>query len=317
MPVTAPCIPATMRGIMAVEPSRDEMPEKSAVPGVIRSIAGGGPVHWLPNIGNAGDNLISAATVQMFERSGIAYRYIAGPAGFDSADKVVCYGGGGNLVEAYSDARGFLKQHHATARRLIVLPHTISGHDELLRSFGPNVTLICRDLVSYAHCRQTAQRADILVADDLALSVDASRLLGWRSLGARLADRRTSRLLRREEAQWLAAVGPSRELASWRSDIEASGDRNVPPANDISARFSVPFGRGLAALQISAHFLLRAVGRFEAIRTDRLHVAIAGAVLGKAVVLYPGSYFKNRAVYDLSLHSYPNVRFASWPAGPA
>jgi exopolysaccharide biosynthesis predicted pyruvyltransferase EpsI len=301
---------------MAMETARGGTPEKSAVPDVLRSITGGRPVYWLPNTGNAGDNLISAATVQMFERSGIAYRCIDDPAMFDSAGKVVCYGGGGNLVEAYGDARGFLARHHAAAHRLVVLPHTVSGHEDLLRSFGPNVTLICRDRVSYAHCRRAAPRADILVADDLALWVDASRLLGWRSLAARLADRRTHRLLARVEADWLAAKGASRELASWRGDVEASRDRDVLPANDIPVLFSVPFDRGLAALQISARFLLRAIDRFETIRTDRLHVAIAGAVLGKAVVLYPGSYFKNRAVYDFSLRPYPNVKFADWPSAP-
>lgn len=44
-------------------------------------------------------------------------------------------------------------------------------------------------------------------------------------------------------------------------------------------------------------------------RTDRLHVAIAGALLGKSVELHANSYFKNRAVYQFSLRSFPSVRF--------
>jgi exopolysaccharide biosynthesis predicted pyruvyltransferase EpsI len=45
----------------------------------------------------------------------------------------------------------------------------------------------------------------------------------------------------------------------------------------------------------------RKVGKYEVIFTDRLHVSIAGCLLGKEVHFYPGSYFKNRAVYRSSM----------------
>lgn len=55
------------------------------------------------------------------------------------------------------------------------------------------------------------------------------------------------------------------------------------------------------------------VGRFDEIFTDRLHVAIAGAMLGKSVRLLDGNYGKNRGVFDGSLRSnYANVRLLSW-----
>ncbi|MFX1521778.1 MAG: polysaccharide pyruvyl transferase family protein, partial [Promethearchaeota archaeon] len=47
--------------------------------------------------------------------------------------------------------------------------------------------------------------------------------------------------------------------------------------------------------------------------TDRLHVAIVAAILGKETVLYTNSYYKNRGVYDYSLSNYPNVKFALFP----
>ncbi len=56
--------------------------------------------------------------------------------------------------------------------------------------------------------------------------------------------------------------------------------------------------------------LLEEIDRFEVIRTDQLHVAIAGCLLGKMVHLYPNSYFKNRAVYQSSLQGrYDRVVF--------
>ncbi|MCB9800044.1 MAG: polysaccharide pyruvyl transferase family protein [Candidatus Omnitrophica bacterium] len=46
------------------------------------------------------------------------------------------------------------------------------------------------------------------------------------------------------------------------------------------------------------------IDQFSEIYTDRLHVAIAACLLKKGVHLYPGSYFKNRAVYLSSMKDY-------------
>jgi len=43
--------------------------------------------------------------------------------------------------------------------------------------------------------------------------------------------------------------------------------------------------------------------------TDRLHVAILSAILGKETYFYPNVYHKNKGVYEYSLCRYPNVRF--------
>ena len=43
--------------------------------------------------------------------------------------------------------------------------------------------------------------------------------------------------------------------------------------------------------------------------TDRLHVAILSAILGKDTFLYPNSYPKNKGVYEFSLYKFSNVRF--------
>lgn len=50
----------------------------------------------------------------------------------------------------------------------------------------------------------------------------------------------------------------------------------------------------------------------ERIITDRLHVAIAGAMLGKRVDLLEGDYWKCRAVYETSLHRFPRVKMRHW-----
>ena len=45
------------------------------------------------------------------------------------------------------------------------------------------------------------------------------------------------------------------------------------------------------------------------IYTDRLHVTILSAILGKETYIYPNSYHKNKGVYEFTLHSFPNVKY--------
>jgi len=88
----------------------------------------------------------------------------------------------------------------------------------------------------------------------------------------------------------------------FRTDQESRNRKAVPPGNnDLSEegnRFSDvgPF--------------IEAIARFSVVRTDRLHVAIAASLLGREVHLYPGAYFKNRAVYLSSMRGrFDNVLF--------
>ncbi len=52
---------------------------------------------------------------------------------------------------------------------------------------------------------------------------------------------------------------------------------------------------------MAARDFLAIADRYDEIRTDRLHVAIAGALLGKRVLLHDNSYGKNRAVWEHSV----------------
>src|SRR5690606_19227969 len=58
-------------------------------------------------------------------------------------------------------------------------------------------------------------------------------------------------------------------------------------------------------LAVAMHMLLQ----FDAIETDRLHMAALGAMLGLRVRLHSNAYFKNRSVYEATLHVFDNVEF--------
>ena len=88
----------------------------------------------------------------------------------------------------------------------------------------------------------------------------------------------------------------------FRTDKESSKGLRLPESNnDLSTK-------GNHLRDVSAFF--KAINEFQVIYTDRLHVSIAGCLLGKQVHLYPGAYFKNRAVYESSMRgNFEKVHF--------
>ncbi len=107
-------------------------------------------------------------------------------------------------------------------------------------------------------------------------------------------------------------VGPKRScrvLNCFRTDFEQSGIA-IPRDNcDLSEIFAFgTYDKG--STDYASRKLLAIVGKHEEIRTNRLHVAIAGAMVGKRVHLYPNSYYKCEAVYQYSMKErFPNVNW--------
>lgn len=87
-----------------------------------------------------------------------------------------------------------------------------------------------------------------------------------------------------------------------REDGERPEGAPIPPGNrDLSkeGRAHTPVKRFLAHLS-----------RHEIIYTNRLHVCIGGAILGRRVHFFPNDYFKNQMVFDASLKPhFPKVSF--------
>ena len=88
----------------------------------------------------------------------------------------------------------------------------------------------------------------------------------------------------------------------FRTDKESADQINIPSENhDISLD-----GNHLSDVPL----FFESINQFSVIHTDRLHVSIAAALLKKEVHLYPGSYFKNKAVYLSSIKGrFKNVIF--------
>ncbi len=104
-------------------------------------------------------------------------------------------------------------------------------------------------------------------------------------------------------------------LRAFRTDAESAGERPVPPDNnDISLTAS------------TLEHWLHTISHHAVVQTDRAHVMIAAALLGKEVEFDSGSYFKVPAIVDYALsdfrvkrlpppatHEHPGARLAPAP----
>jgi exopolysaccharide biosynthesis predicted pyruvyltransferase EpsI len=270
---------------------------------------------YVPNCGNAGDALIASATWQLFDAIGLRPRIT--PAAQLSKGVSVIYGGGGNLTPDYGNCARFLRRCMAVrVREAVVLPQTIRGHVELLQQLDERFTLVCRDLPSLEWCTTTARAAKTMFSHDLALLLDVRslqrRCRGLLSFAALLISmERTQGFSRyRRWRHYTGTVQPrDGTLQVFRTDVEAVSRYLGDPLQDISAAYVSEY-LYRAEHDFVARDLLRTIGRADVIVTNRLHVGIAGALLGKRVRLYDNSYGKVHDVYQASLKGCALVSFA-------
>jgi exopolysaccharide biosynthesis predicted pyruvyltransferase EpsI len=262
-------------------------------------------VYYCPNPGNAGDSLIAEATLQLFAQYGVDIQLIGldhiGP--FDG--KTVVFGGGGSLISGNDTASSFIERVRASATRTVLLPQSIDGHYDLLKTSGRNVTICCRDRVSYEYVCNAAPEAEVLLLHDLGFMLDVEKVLSARrslfasyaALRPELTLRRVGRILYRT-VQYRAVDRET--LNAFRGDKEASALVLPSPNLDVS----VLFGFGVKSIDVigfSVAQLLEFINQFDAVHTNRLHVCIAATLLGKMVHFYPNSYWKNVEVYRHSI----------------
>ena len=259
-------------------------------------------IYFIPNPGNVGDALIASSAYQLFDKNDIKINI------FDenvtlTKKNILVYGGGGNLVPNYNHARNIIDTYHDKVRALIVLPHTINGHSDLLNKLGPNVYLFCREDISYSYTLQHAINAKIFRYNDLAIQFDINYIkTNWYNACKVCKNYRKGFYSLYFDA--LRARKISTNLYCFRTDGEAKG---VSPNSDINLDISTYFGIGYMADKNTTHILskyvLYIINKFDKIYTNRLHICIAGYLLNKEVYFYPNSYYKNEAVFDSSLKS--------------
>lgn len=229
------------------------------------------PVDFYRFPGNYGDSLIWHGTKKLLSLFNISENYVEIPS--QKSNNILFIDGGGNLVDYYSDVRNFLIEKPDIYDDIVILPHTIFGEKQVkaLNNVSGKLTVFCREKVSFHFLGERLTKAKVCLWHDCAFYNEFSQTTKGEGI-----------------------------LNAFRSDKE-SFVQELPKSNhDISYK-------GYAKKPLNE--LIDTMQKYEQVKTDRLHVAIAAALLGKRVELYPNSYFKNKAVFDYSLKRFPNVSF--------
>lgn len=301
----------------------------SAVKQVLNSLPKNEVIYYRANPGNAGDSLIASGTFKLFREVGLNVKILENLSDFDATDKIVIYGGGGSFVSIYPVTRDFFLRHHKLAKQIILLPHTITENEDILKEFGSNVTLFARERVSYEHIKAHALNANLFLDHDLALQLNSDDVLKSSeiNLPGALCLKVIYKLCKNNKVSHVPSIkkmfdNSLFEIKSYifkdkksanffREDLESLSGK-VPEDNaDLSKIYE--YGTQNEYLtQYATKKLMKYINQFSEIRTDRLHVCVAAALLNKQVKFYPNSYFKCHAVYEFSLKErFKNIEFVS------
>jgi exopolysaccharide biosynthesis predicted pyruvyltransferase EpsI len=268
------------------------------------------PFVYVHNRGNAGDQLIYKGMLALFRTAGLRYEERRETDNLKGAH--VVFSGGGNLTPLYDRCARLIGTWRASLASFTLLPHTVSGHEALLGSLDARFHFFCRDHQSHAHCRQhMPPEAGVSLAPDLALAIEPDAILArempppwmpWAGIDRQLKWRRQHR----EAFRYVEAGG----VAFFRTDKERPAVRRPRQNLDLSAALSAVQKHPAQRIRV-ADTMLAVLSRARGIATDRLHVAIAGALLGKQTILYDGNNSKVRDVFEYSLAGrFPLVEYA-------
>ncbi|GAB4366821.1 MAG: hypothetical protein Kow00121_04530 [Elainellaceae cyanobacterium] len=273
-------------------------------------------LYYFPNPGNGGDSLIACATFQMLDKYKLKYCTI-NEKSFDSSGKTILLPSAGNFVGYYSNIRNFIQKYHSAAKKIIILPASISDHEEILKELGRNVDIITREEKSYEHVKSNAQNSNVYIADDMALHLDVQQVLAQFPIVFSLLMTATIPSRRIQKGNYFKVQQHFKDLTTHRSHRTLSAFRTdkertkiaIPDDNlDIAEIFA--YGTTKKRALYASYSLLNFINTYDLIKTSRLHTCIAAALLQKKVEFYPNNYFKCEAVYQFSLKDrFPNVKW--------
>lgn len=268
----------------------------------------GTEIIFVPNPGNAGDALINLGMYDLFNRLGVTY-IIGSPDGHYE-NRIVIYSGGGALVEQYPGSETFFHRTHKNCKAMVILPHTIRTHADLLAEMDERCFIFTREKRSYEYVKTHKTRAQLFQAHDLAFFLDDRKIANlawsWPYLTDPVRRGAWARMVLK-----FAALAKLRDpvLHSFRTDIEAT-DIDIPKLNyDMSQMFSSG-DMSFESCATTIKTLRSVMKRFTQVETNRLHIAVLAAIIGQRITMWDNSYGKNRDIYEHSIKEYfSNVTF--------
>lgn len=266
----------------------------------------GNSFYYIPNPGNAGDSLIACSTYQIFDDYDLNYSVLnLNDIDQDLSGSTVVLGGGGNFISLYPNMKNFFKKYHGVCDKIYLLPHTIRGQDEVIECFSNSIVLFCRELTSFNYLSNLKSNADFYLDHDMAFTMDVKRVSAFVNKN----NSYSKALLIRNAKMNVRFLGyllrnSTQDLYAFRQDSESSNKIPITykdkPNIDISQAFAAD-SMGKFESYNAVNKMIQLIERYKVVHTDRLHVCILSALLGKKVKFYSNSYDKNRSIYEYSI----------------
>ena len=264
---------------------------------LLRELLNLGKFTFIPNAGNMGDMLIDAATLLFFDEHKLDYERFDGK----HAGNTVVYGGGGTWTPDYEESWQNFLPLFAAAEKVVILPSSFYNCPRFLAALDERFTVFCRERRSFDYLRENSGGAKIILDHDMAFRINKSLFEQ-----PFLLCPETRRIVINLSRHCPAAQNAQNKTGLFlRGDCESACGRSG--GIDLS-----DFGYGGNSstneyMYAVARIMLSFVDCHESVVTDRLHVGIAGALMGKEVYLLDNSYKKLSGVFHNSMGAYPRV----------
>jgi glycosyltransferase involved in cell wall biosynthesis len=254
-----------------------------------------GEFSYIPNSGNMGDMLIASATMQWLDNNSLKWNRLSK----GEIPENLVYGGGGAWTKEWINDLSPIMDLMKKCKRVVILPSSFDNVPEFIDILDERFVVFCREEKSFNYLKSQNTEAKILLDHDMALRLlkvpDKSKNINKKL--KRKANKLNRKLLNLPKDINLFRLDNESKY-KFKSDFDLS---------DALGWFSCYETR--ETIDFVAYQMLRSVELFTSIRTDRLHVGIAGILTGKEVKLYDNSYGKVKNVYYNSLRNLPYVEY--------
>ncbi len=278
------------------------------------------PLVFRPNMGNPGDALIAVSIMDMLEKYEIPYQFLSPlTPQINLKNKCLLINGGAILTDYYSYDYTRLKSITLNAKKVIILPQTISSYADLLNSIASKSTILTREKISYQFVHQTTPQAKLILSEDAVFflnttkTLHASKKFPWQALMTISIFHWPFEKIVKYMPWLLKSIkqkirAPKDETATlqhrlnfFRNDKEKTTVK-IPPTNRAySGVGPIAFAHPQLIRHLAGDYL-RYLNAFSEIHTNRLHAAIPAALLGKKVYFYDNASHKCLNVYNHSMH---------------
>lgn len=254
-------------------------------------------ILYIRNHGTAGDALIEEGTFELFRKLGLTWDVCCEHVNKNTELDVVMYAGGGNLVPQFNHAKMALEKWIPRSRALVLLSHSVEGHEGFLQSLPSHVYIFCRELSSLAYVKSKHP-----FPQNVQFGRDMSFFYPYAAMLTHLNHQKPA----------AATAGTLSYMFSFRcaevelriNDLcektcELGINRDLLEEHHIGPRNSLERAKAVS------YWLLTEIDKADFIITDRLHLAIAAFMIGKTVFIQHSAIHKIDEIISSSLTRFP------------